>query len=185
MTLAFDIARWQGFSQEAASEVQVFPSPPPDRRRIEAGFLSRSTHPERTSGAIAYRLRRKCAAFPLGYTAEFGYAAGFDPLYYEDVAGVIEAGAVGADETAWGQGSGRLISNCAPIFIGILAVAEACDDFIGAIKDDYFAEKVCDYDFAIPFVKIAGHLRRTRDGVNMLAVESESLQSAVAAVGYY
>jgi hypothetical protein len=38
----------------------------------------------------------------LGYAAEFGYSAGFDPFDYEDVAVVIEAGAVRADETAGG-----------------------------------------------------------------------------------
>jgi hypothetical protein len=53
----------------------------------------------------------------LGYMAEFGYAAGLDPLDYEDVAVVIEAGGVRADEPARGECSGSLISNRAPIFV--------------------------------------------------------------------
>ena len=73
----------------------------------------------------------------LGYVAEFGDSSGFDPFDYEDVAGVVEAGAVGADESAGGKGSGGLIPNCAPILSGIFGFAQGCYDFVLAVENDH------------------------------------------------
>ena len=75
----------------------------------------------------------------LGELAEFGYAAGLDPLDYEDVAFVVEAGAVRADKAARNKGSGGLISDFAPVFSGVFGFAESCDHVVFAVEDDHLA----------------------------------------------
>ena len=42
-----------------------------------------------------------------------------------------------------------------------------------------------DHHVAIPLVQITRHLRRSENGVNVLAIEREPLQPAVAAVRYH
>ena len=50
-----------------------------------------------------------------GYSAQFRYSARLDPLHHEDVAFVIKASTVRANEPAGHKCSGSLISNRAPI----------------------------------------------------------------------
>ncbi len=99
----------------------------------------------------------------LSQAAEFGYPAGLDPLDYEDVAGVIEAGAVGADESAGDEGSGSLIADSAPVFSGVFGFAQGCYHIVLAVEDDYLAEQVGDYDFSVALLQIARHLRGAED----------------------
>jgi hypothetical protein len=77
-----------------------------------------------------------------GDAAQFGYSAGLDPFDYKDVAGVIEAGAVRADEPAGAERAGKLVADGSPIFSGMFGFAEGCDYIILAAANPGLASMI-------------------------------------------
>src|ERR1700730_6879407 len=97
---------------------------------------------------------------------------------------MVEAGAVRTDEPAGHKCPRSLISDCGPILIRILAMAQTSDHLVLVVENCHLAQQVRDHPLAAPFVQITRHLRRAQDEINVPAIQPESLQPAIPAVSY-
>ena len=111
---------------------------------------------------------------------QLGYPSDLDPLDDEDIAGVIEAGAVRANELARDEFLARLASQRVVPVLGV-GVAEVLDHLVVTIDEGDAALEVGDDDQAFPFVEVAGQ-PESLDEVFVLAIEREALQAVVATI---
>lgn len=117
--------------------------------------------------------------FGSGDFAEFGDAANLDPLDDENVAVVIEIGAVRGDEFARSEMVAGLIADAD---VGG-AVAELDDELVVFVEEgDAGFEVGDDHELAVG-MKVARGAKVVGDEPDVLAVEGEGLQAAIGAVG--
>ena len=79
-------------------------------------------------------------------------SAAFHPLNNENVAFMIEAGSMRANETSGRERARSQISNRAPVLHRVVALSETGHYFVLTIENDYFAQQVRDHHIAIPFM---------------------------------
>src|SRR6202034_4457503 len=65
----------------------------------------------------------------LCHFAQLGHAAYIHPLHHEDVARMVEAGAVRADEFAWDEFIARLIAQ-RKLIVSFMRIAQMFDDLV-------------------------------------------------------
>ncbi len=88
--------------------------------------------------------------------AEFGNPADLDPFDDEDVAGMVEAGAVRGDELAGGELGARAFAEVHPIAGGVFA--EVGDDLVAGAEQGDTGREVRDDHDAVLFVEMAGEV---------------------------
>src|SRR5262249_2531034 len=104
--------------------------------------------------------------------SQFGDASHFDPFDNENVAGVIETGAVGSDEFAGSKVIARVGAGLAPL--GWRVIAEVGDDLIFLSEQGDARAEVGQYDIAV--AKEAEMARQIGPGdeIDVAAVECEA-----------
>src|SRR4249920_1041304 len=120
----------------------------------------RGTEDQKIRGLSIASLRQRQArpnaaiAPPLLDLPQLGYPSDLDPLDDEDIAGVIETGAVRANELARDELVARLASQRVVPVLGV-GVAEVLDHFVVTIDEGDAALEVGDNYQACPFVEVA------------------------------
>src|SRR5208282_1219126 len=115
---------------------------------------------------------------------KFGDSARLYPLHYEEIALMVKTSAVRANEPAWRECTGSLISNRAPVLTRIFAFAQARDNVVVAVKNCDVTQEVGDDYGSISLVQVTRHLRCAQNRIHVLARQRKALEPAVAPVGH-
>src|SRR6266436_3272992 len=136
-----------------------------------------------TSPGLIYATPRLFAISPLslGNFSQLSDAPNFDPLHDENIAFVVEAGAVRANELPRDEFVPGLIAQGIHPIRGI-RIPQVFDDLVVLVHQRDSAVKVRDDDVALLLVEMTGK-PKARHEVQVLAVHRESLQPVVPPVG--
>ena len=145
----------------------------------------RETEDQKIRGFSIASLRRRPVRCSAGDATldlpQLGYPSDLDPLDDEDIAGVVEAGAVRANELARDEFLAGLPSQRVVPVLRV-GVAEVLHHFVVTIDEGDAALEVGYDNQAFPFVEVARQ-SESLDEVLVLAIEREALQAIVTTIG--
>src|ERR1019366_2627992 len=103
------------------------------------------------------------------------HATDLDPLHDEDVALMVEARAMRADELAGGEDIPRLRRADRPSGGGRVRIAQMQDDLVALVDEGHAPLQIGDDNVSVPLVEMARQAEAA-DEVDVLAIRSEPLQ---------